>query len=332
MTEEKQVDTASISHKKQSIPRLLQLISRFLSHHNRRLHHKMMRMAQTSAVKRRMYRKQLFFAAAAAAFSTLPGTATVAFTIAPQRTVRIASRTDTAFYPPTSYVHGSLPTTRHYSSRRNDEEGGGGVLSTIKNAAKSVAKTILPSSWFQTDKEKQQAIERKRYRDEVNGGIKELLKDAPLPIRMMGSMVGPLFSSAMSTMAESLAEQQKTVEDYMSQARLCLQTDEAVVRLLGDPIQVGSPFSQSSSTSSINGQTTTRVEIGFPVSGSRGSGVAQLSATEAGLQRLVLQAEGRQINVSLSSKPFQKFPRSKNDKNDDDGIIEAEIIEKDTRR
>jgi len=232
----------------------------------------------------------------------------------------------------------SSTTIRRFSSRNNNNNNNnnsdGGVLDKIKNAATSVAKSILPTSWFQTEKEKQQAMERQRVKDEVKGGLTELLKDAPLPVRMMGKMMGPLVSSAMSTMAESMAEQQKSIEETLSQATMYLQSDEAVTRLLGPDPQVGAPFSQSSSTTSINGQTKTRLQIGFPVSGSRSSGMAQLSATEAGIERIVLQVDGRQINVSLasSSSSRRKSFSGGSSKNDDDNIIEAEIIEKDTRR
>ena len=302
----------------------------------------MIRMAQSTAtVSRRPLlsrtRHFLWFTAAAA-LSTLPGNPLVvrAFTVRPVAPSPPAatgyhyncqSKNHRLFSPTCT----SSPTTRHFSSRNNnnnnnDDKGGGGLLDTITNAAKS----ILPSTWFQSEKEKQKAIERQRVRDEVNGGLQQMLKDAPLPIRMMGRMVGPLMSSAMSSMAESMAEQQQTVEEYMAQARMALQADEAVTRVLGEPLQVGAPFSQSSSTQSINGQTTTRVEIGFPVNGPRGSGMAQLSATQDGMQRLIVQAAGRQISVNLNAPRGgpRKFS-SRNDNNDD--VIEAEIIDKDTR-
>jgi hypothetical protein len=226
-------------------------------------------------------------------------------------------------------IHGRS-TVRYmsYGSSNNNSNDDSGFLGTITKAAKSAAKSILPSSWFQSEKEKQAEIERRRVKNEISSGIKEVFKDAPLPIRMMGSMFGPLVSSAMSTMAESLAEQQKVSEDYILQARQFLQSDVSVTRLLGESIQVGAPFSQSSSSSSINGITSTRIELGFPVQGSNGiSGIAQLSATEMGIQRLIVQAQGSQIDVNLSSTPYSKVRGS--GRNDD--IVEAEIIEKDTR-
>lgn len=287
----------------------------------------------TSSCANRMYRRnKLWLCAAAATFSTLPDGQ--AFHVARPPASRITQRHSLHIERSLPHIHLPCPSTttvRHLSSQNSNDNGSGGVLSTIKNAAKSVAKSVLPSSWFQSEKEKQAAIERKRVKEEVSGGMSELLKDAPLPVRMMGKMMGPLVSSAMSTMAESMAEQQQTVQDYLTQATMYLETDESVIRVLGEPVQVGSPFSQSSSTSSINGQTTTRVEIGFPVSGSRSSGTAQLAATEAGIQRLVVQADGRQINVSLTSS--KKRPKSSSGRNaEDDDVIEAEIVEKDTRR
>lgn len=285
---------------------------------------------------KRVYRNQLlWFTAAAAAFSTSARAFTA--TLPPPPAIAPADRC--YYYDNTCYNHHHLTTTRLFSSRRNTNDGNdkeqGGLLGTIKNAATSVAKSVLPSSWFQTEKEKQKAIQRQQYRDQVNGGITELLKDAPLPIRMMGKMVGPLMSSAMSSMAESLAEQQATVDEYLQHARVALQSDEAVVRALGD-IQVGAPMTQSSSTQSINGQTTTRIEIGFPVTGSSRGGttaMAQLSATEAGIQRLLLQtADGRQINVNLNASSSPRGQRKfKHSRDDDDDVIEAEIIDKKTR-
>ena len=292
-------------------------------------------IASRNTLRRMMYGNRLLLCCAAATFTTLPGGHAFLVTRPP---VRMTPMITTS--PPSCTIHGqsvpshpvSYTSIRRFSSRNgNNNDGGGGVLDTIKNAAKSVAKSILPSSWFQTEREKQRAIERQRVKDDVKGGLTELLKDAPLPVRMMGRMMGPLVSSAMSTMAESMAEQQKTVEETLSRANTFLQSDEDVTRLLGPNPQVGTPLSQSSSTTSINGRTKTRIQIGFPVTGSRASGMAQLSATEAGIERIVVQVDGRQIDVNLtSSKRRKSFSGNGND--DDDNIIEAEIIEKDTRR
>ena len=128
--------------------------------------------------------------AAAAAFSTLPSHAFVVGprTLAP-RCISVDGPSSLAYHHPHS--HATLTTRRFFSGRNdNSNKDEGGVLGGLKKAAKS----ILPASWFQSEKEKKAAIERPRVKDEVSGGIKEMLKDAPLPIRMMGSMMGPLVS------------------------------------------------------------------------------------------------------------------------------------------
>lgn len=222
-------------------------------------------------------------------------------------------------------------STRLYSSKKSDDNG---FLAKIGNAVKS----ILPSSWFQSEEEKKAAIQRQRVRDEVSGGITEFLKDAPLPIRMFGKMMSPLMSNVMSSLAETMAEQQETMDSIMSDARKFILNDDAVVKLLGEPISIAAPFSQSSSTTSINGQSQTRIELAFEVSGTRGSGVARLSATNAGVQQILLQAMGRTIPVNLSSRFSRsngptKFSSGRGSRigEEDENIIEAEIIEKDTK-
>jgi Cytochrome oxidase complex assembly protein 1 len=219
------------------------------------------------------------------------------------------------------------------SQRGGGNDGGGGFLEKVGSAVKS----ILPASWFQSEQEKRAALERRRVKDEISGGLTDLLKDAPLPIRMVGSLVKPLISSAMSSLAETMAEQQESVSSLMSTAQLCLDSDERVAQLLGSGggLQVSNPFSQSSSTSSINGQTTSRVDLAFEVYGAVQSGVVRLSASNGKITQLTLQAaNGRVVEVRTSPSSFSRS-RSRVLGNDDDdsssNIIEAEIIEKKPR-
>jgi len=171
-------------------------------------------------------------------------------------------------------------------------------------------------------------------KDEFKGGIKEILKDAPLPVRMMGSMISPLMSNMVSNLAETMSEQQQSVDDVMNDAKTYLYGDDAVQQTLGEPISVApTPFSQGSSTSSINGKTTTRIELGFQVSGSRQNGIARAIANQDGIQQLTLDVGGRVLNVSLSKRgiPSSKGGGGGRNKFDDDNVIEAEIIEKNTK-
>lgn len=198
----------------------------------------------------------------------------------------------------------------------------------------NAVKSILPSSWFQTEQEKRAALERKRVQDEISGGLSDLLRDAPLPIRMIGGLVKPMISTVMSGLAETIAEQQETVSSLLSAAQRCLEEDDRVSQVLQGggslPLRVSPPFSQSSSTSSINGQTMSRVELAFEVSGPVQSGVVRLSASNGKITRLTLQAaDGRVLEVS--TVPSKRRSRISGNKDDDSTIIEAEIIEKKPR-
>lgn len=229
-----------------------------------------------------------------------------------------------------SWLHSSLQRfwyiTRLYSSSDKDE----GFLSRIGKAAKN----LLPKNLFGNEEEKNKLARKKEYRDEVSGGLEAMLKDAPLGVRMMGKLITPLVSSLASNLADAMAEQQRTTEGIMDDARAYLKGDPSVSALLGEAIQLGAPFSQSTSSSSINGQTQTRVELAMPVQGSRGSGTVRLLATQDGIAQLQLDASGRRLDVKLTRRgsASSSFGRSSPSRiNGDDNIIEAEVIEKDTK-
>merc|ERR1712232_873290 len=102
-----------------------------------------------------------------------------------------------------------------------------------------------------------------------------------------------------------MGEQARQVEDLINDARFLLINDARVVNLLGEPIEVGMPFQQSSSSVNINGQQKTSVQASFQVQGPRGGGVATLSASGGGsasIEQLTLNAGGRVINVDLSGR------------------------------
>jgi len=129
-------------------------------------------------------------------------------------------------------------------------------------------KSILP--FGSKSEEKKAAIQRKR---EIKGGINKMLEDMPLGVRLMGRMVAPLLSRA----AEGIAEQTRQAADVLEDARLRLAGDESVTRELGEPVQCAPPFSQSSSTMSVNGRSSARVRAQFQVAGPRGGGLRQWS-------------------------------------------------------
>jgi hypothetical protein len=231
--------------------------------------------------------------------------------------------------------------TRLYSSnnsKNDNEENNGGILSKVGGAVKS----ILPKRWFASKEEKKAELAQQKMNKELSGGLSEMLKDAPLGVRMLGKLITPLVSKLASKAAVAMAEQQKTTNQVLQDARGYLLADPAITDMLGDSLQVGAPFSQSSSSTSINGKTRSRTQLSVPVAGPLGQGVAQIVATEDGIAQIQVQAtsnQGRQrdINVNLtksasSARPGRGGSFSSRGGKNDDNIIEAEIIEKDTTK
>jgi hypothetical protein len=305
----------------------------------------MTRASNRMALNKSSRRKNKVMWMAAAALSTssammIPSAQAAFVTTVPAQSRRLAPRDLGLSSPPTAnsllllspqqQPGWNVHQTRLFSSNKDNDGGGGGLLSKVKG----VAKSVLPTKWFQSEKEKKLAIQRKRTQDELKGGLKEMLKGAPLPIRMIGGMIAPLVSTVMSGLAESMAEQQATIESVMKDAKSYLAADPAVAQRLGEPIQVGAPFSQSSSSTSINGESSTRVDLAFPVTGPLGSGIARLSASDDKIKELQVEANGRVVSVDLLSKGRRRstFPGSSSSSSSSaDNIIEAEIIEKDTK-
>jgi hypothetical protein len=220
--------------------------------------------------------------------------------------------------------------------------GGGGFLSKIGNAVSSLLGTNSEER-----KQKAAAIERKKeVKNQVSDGIDEMFKGAPLGVRMLGKMVvKPLLGSVASTLAEGMASQAQTMEKVMDDAQRLIMNDPAVVSALGVPIQISpTPFSQSSSMMSVNGQTQSRMQLATNVVGSNRAGIARIVANDDSISQLIVEAGGRVFNVdvtmssssswssgrSFSSSGTSSSSSSSNKKNDND-IIEAEIIEKKTK-
>jgi len=225
--------------------------------------------------------------------------------------------------PQTSFMVNRDSSSRLYFSSQNDK--GDDLISK--------AKSWLPKKWFGTEEEKMAIQRRKEVKDTVSSNLDEMLKDAPLGFRMLGKMVSPLMSAAASTMAETMAEQQRTTASVLEDARMYLESDSTVSEILGSPIQIGAPFSQASSSSNVNGVKQSRVELALPVTGSFSSGVARILANQDGIVQLQVDVGGRVVNVSLSKDPKRRFKSqsTRTTTRSGDDIIEAEIVEKDTK-
>jgi Cytochrome oxidase complex assembly protein 1 len=248
--------------------------------------------------------------------------------------VKCLSQLSTVATSATRLYH-STPQRNFFSNqnKKKPDDDDNSFLGQVK----SVAKKFLPASWFQSGEERRQKNEMKRVEKEIKSEIQQVFKDFPLPIRMMGNMIAPIFGGLMSSLAETAASQQSMVNVVYDQAVRSIQSDASVRQALGDTISVGRPFSQSSSTSSINGVTTARVELAFAVSGSRGEGMARLQASGSGnknptIQFLEVQANGRRIDVNTIAYSSPKTSQFSSGYNGDDNIIDAEIIEKEVKK
>ena len=218
--------------------------------------------------------------------------------------------------------------SRLFFSQRDDDD-----WSTFKKAGSNLLKkgankikSIIP--FGKSEEEKQAAIRKKERKEQITGPLNEMLKDAPLPIRMMGKMVSPLLAKAAEEIAEQTADMQEMWED----ARMRLINSSEVADACGDQLQISQPFSQSQSTTVINGQRSARVQSSFQVVGTRASGVATLESVNGEIRTLNVNVNGRIINVGSIAGGGWSIYGSKSSsttkRGDDDNIIEAEIIEK----
>ncbi|KAL3922174.1 MAG: hypothetical protein SGILL_002347 [Bacillariaceae sp.] len=230
--------------------------------------------------------------------------------------------------PTTTRLYQSSPL-RQRDSNNNDNNDSDGLFGKLGKAAKS----MLPTNLFGSEEEKEKLARKQEVKDQVKGSMDEMLKNAPLGVRMMGKMVAPLMGNLASTMAEGFSEQQRATEGLLDDARELILSDAAVTQVMGTPIQIGAPFSQSSSMSSVNGKAQSRIELALNISGPKRSGIARILATEDGISQLLVESGGQLFDVNLASRGRRSggsVPKSFGGGGGDENIIEAEIIDKDT--
>mmetsp|Transcript_13061 Transcript_13061/g.19582 ORF Transcript_13061/g.19582 Transcript_13061/m.19582 type:complete len:303 (-) Transcript_13061:108-1016(-) len=301
----------------------------------------MLSLLRTMSTSRpRPFAARRAFVGCAAAFGTLSSSTCWAF-VHPHRSTLPAS---SAFVVPSSvpvsssnydldfnsninYRPHQQQSTRLFFSMRNNNNNEDDDWKTLKKAggnilkkAGSKIKSIIPFG-SKTEEEKL----AKQRKAEIKGGINTMLKDMPLPVRLMGRMVAPLLSKA----ADQIAEQSRQAADMMEEARVRIVNDPAVTSKLGEPVQVGQPFSQSSSTMVINGKSSARINMSFQVGGPYGNGVATMESADGEIVNLVVNVNGMNINVGSGGYKFgSSSPSSSSSSSKKGDIIEAEIIEK----
>ena len=210
----------------------------------------------------------------------------------------------------------------------------------FRRAVKRVARKVLPTKWFRSKKEKLEIERKKEVKSKIQGELNDLLKGAPLPIRtFVKYAVAPMLGKLASKVAEGVEAQRKTMEKILDDTRSYLLNDDEITNLLGVPIQLGTPFAQSSASASINGRRQTRIEFSLEVSGPKNNGVVRVLATGEGIGQLLVESTGKIYNIDISSKGSGRKKKKKkvgrgssspksNWNNDKGQIIDAEIVDK----
>jgi len=129
----------------------------------------------------------------------------------------------------------------------------------------------------------------------LTNGMDALLKDAPLPVKMLGGLMKPLVKGLES----ALEQQAEATDALLSEAGSCLRADPRVTELLGEDVEIGGVF--SSASSNINGAQS--ISLQAQCAGRIAGGVVAIRGQTAAdgqslaIASLQVQAGGRIIDV-----------------------------------
>eukprot|EP00558_Chaetoceros_sp_UNC1202_P006127 CAMPEP_0197236322 /NCGR_PEP_ID=MMETSP1429-20130617/3466_1 /TAXON_ID=49237 /ORGANISM="Chaetoceros sp., Strain UNC1202" /LENGTH=255 /DNA_ID=CAMNT_0042695081 /DNA_START=76 /DNA_END=843 /DNA_ORIENTATION=- len=155
-------------------------------------------------------------------------------------------------------------------------------LGEAASTAKEKVKSILPFS--------------------KKGGLskKEQKEQPSLTVRMVGAILKPLVSKLAGNLVEAMEEQSRQISDLLTDARILIVQDSQAAQLLGEPIEIGTPFSQASSSMSINGKTQSSTQVSFEVIGRTSTGIATMKAADGRIDSLFLNISGRNIAIDTT--------------------------------
>lgn len=262
-----------------------------------------------------------------AAFSSSSPAAVAAFDVAchPRRNFLVKSKCyRTQFTTPV--VGAPSWERRKFSSLfgRNwntDGEKKGTFLSNLLDKAKEVGSKYLPAVFGQPSKQQRK---KEIVRREIDETVGALFQNTPF-----GTVGKAIIRPLLQTMASTFEEQAESVQQVVDQAKAFILRDDRLTRRLtgGDgAIQTTSPFSQSSSTTSINGRRTSEIGVSFQVFGRGASGVATVLARNGAITSLYVVIDGVKYNVDPSTLPSSSVSDGLGNINDN--IIDAEFVEK----
>ena len=108
-------------------------------------------------------------------------------------------------------------------------------------------------------------------------------------------------------MQRSMVQDQQSMKVLLSDASDFLFNDIAVRNVLGTNIELGTPFSKTSSSTMVNGVTKSRLELIIPVSGTQNTGRVRLVANQEGIMQLEVDVGRRIINVPLDKQRWDSI-------------------------
>jgi hypothetical protein len=165
------------------------------------------------------------------------------------------------------------------------------MFESVTSAAKSIGKKVLPQS---VKKALDLQTEAEKRTSEINDKIDEMTKDAPLFVKLGAKMMKPIIGK----FAAHAAEVEEKLEAAMGDARNMLSDNREVTSLLGRHFSLSSPMSYEESTRIVDGEEETVSKVSLVVQGERGDGLAQIEFVEDRVVKMVVQVDGRAIEVN----------------------------------
>ena len=147
-----------------------------------------------------------------------------------------------------------------------------------------------PLARFFGDKDKKD----KKKGGALSNGLDELLKDAPLPVKLAAQLAKPLIGALEVALKEGAADSDALLESAQS----ALERDARVTALLGPDVQIGGVFSTASSN--MNGQKT--IQLQFSIGGGATGALRGESPQDGGAPKLVslqVSGGGQQFDVPV---------------------------------
>ncbi|KAL6776275.1 hypothetical protein ACKKBG_A20485 [Auxenochlorella protothecoides x Auxenochlorella symbiontica] len=163
------------------------------------------------------------------------------------------------------------------------------TASKVGNTLKKAASSLLPGSHDRSERQTPGRPDPSDMGRQLFGGS------------IMGRMLGGLVSSALSSVAEQMAQASEAAAATQERSARLVQSSAELRRLLGGPATLLGPISQASTSTSINGVRRQRIILTMPVADTGGRIVGEALAERELGEGPRDQAGPLELTVRLSS-------------------------------